>query len=56
MKKTGLNPTQDELDTIMIDVDKDNDGTVDYEIYERVFQAYLLELKKKKVVEEEEPY
>jgi calmodulin len=30
LKKLGLNPTEEELQEIIHDIDKDNDGTIDY--------------------------
>ena len=41
MHRLGLNPTQDELDDIIRDIDKDNDGEIDYNEFLRLMSTKL---------------
>ena len=41
MIKLGLNPTQDELDDIIRDIDKDMDGEIDYNEFLRLMSTKL---------------
>ena len=41
MKNLGLNPTQDELDDIIRDIDKDMDGEIDYNEFLRLMSTKL---------------
>ena len=41
MRKLGLNPTQDELDDILRDIDKDMDGEIDYNEFLRLMSTKL---------------
>ena len=41
MKNLGLNPTQDELDDIIRDIDKDMDGQIDYNEFLRLMSTKL---------------
>ena len=41
MVKLGLNPTQDELDDIIRDIDKDMDGQIDYNEFLRLMSTKL---------------
>ena len=41
MLKLGLNPTQDELDDIIRDIDKDMDGEIDYNEFLRLMSTKL---------------
>ena len=41
MQKLGLNPTQDELDDIIRDIDKDMDGQIDYNEFLRLMSTKL---------------
>ena len=41
MRKLGLNPTQDELDDIIRDIDKDMDGEIDYNEFLRLMSTKL---------------
>ena len=41
MNKLGLNPTGDELKDIIQDIDKDNDGTIDYIEFKRLMATKL---------------
>lgn len=41
MQKLGLNPTQEELKEIISDIDKDNDGTIDYSEFLRLMSTKL---------------
>ena len=41
MISLGLNPTQEELDDIIQDIDRDNDGTIDYNEFLRLMSTKL---------------
>ena len=41
MQKLGLNPTPEELKEIIEDIDKDNDGTIDYSEFLRLMSTKL---------------
>lgn len=41
LKKLGLNPTEEELQDIIQDIDKDNDGTIDYSEFLRLMANKL---------------
>ena len=41
MQKLGLNPTEEELQEIISDIDKDNDGTIDYSEFLRLMSTKL---------------
>ena len=41
MHRLGLNPTQDELDDIIRDIDKDMDGQIDYNEFLRLMSTKL---------------
>ena len=41
LKKLGLNPTDQELEEIINDIDKDNDGTIDYSEFLRLMSNKL---------------
>ena len=41
MMKLGLNPTEEELQEIISDIDKDNDGTIDYSEFLRLMSTKL---------------
>jgi calmodulin len=41
LKKLGLNPTEEELQEIIHDIDKDNDGTIDYSEFLRLMSNKL---------------
>lgn len=41
LKKLGLNPTDEELQDIINDIDKDNDGTIDYSEFLRLMSSKL---------------
>lgn len=41
LKKLGLNPTEEELQDIIHDIDKDNDGTIDYSEFLRLMANKL---------------
>ena len=41
MKTLGLSPTQEELDDIIQDIDRDNDGTIDYNEFLRLMSTKL---------------
>ena len=41
MQKLGLDPTQDELDDIIRDIDKDMDGQIDYNEFLRLMSTKL---------------
>jgi len=41
MKQLGLSPTTEELSDIIQDIDKDNDGTIDYSEFLRLMSTKL---------------
>ena len=41
MHKLGLKPSQDELEEIIKDIDKDDDGTIDYSEFLRLMSMKL---------------
>ena len=41
MKKLGLNPTAEELKDIIQDIDRDNDGQIDYNEFLRLMSTKL---------------
>lgn len=41
LRKLGLNPTEEELQEMIHDIDKDNDGTIDYSEFLRLMSNKL---------------
>ena len=41
MKNLGLSPTDEELQEIIADIDRDNDGTIDYKEFLRLMSTKL---------------
>jgi calmodulin len=41
LKKLGLNPTEQELKDIILEIDKDNNGTIDYPEFLRLMSSKL---------------
>mmetsp|Transcript_15652 Transcript_15652/g.21193 ORF Transcript_15652/g.21193 Transcript_15652/m.21193 type:complete len:100 (+) Transcript_15652:126-425(+) len=52
MRKLGLNPTQDELDDIIRDIDKDMDGEIDYNEFLRLMSTKLKDAQTREELQE----